>query len=176
MVNSDEIVFSAPNQGSNEDSMNKIRLFRDALGQFCTGVVAITSVDNNGFNIGITVNSFSSLSLTPPLILWSLSETSESFQNFLYGDNFIVNILAREQENIATKFSISGKNKFNGIETSLNENNLPIINGCMAYLECEVYNRITGGDHDIIVGEVKKFCSKKKRPLVFFNGKYSSIS
>ena len=176
MDNSEEIVFKSPKQSSQQNIENDIRLFRDTLGQFCTGVVAITSIDNNGFKIGITVNSFSSLSLSPPLILWSLSEKSESFQNFLYGDRFIVNILAREQETIASKFSISGKNKFNGIETKPSESKVPIISGCMAYLECEVYNRVTGGDHDIIVGEVKKFSSRKKSPLIFFNGKYGSIN
>jgi len=151
------------------------RLFRDVLGQFCTGVVAITSIDSNGHRIGITVNSFSSLSLNPPLILWSIAKTSDSYQNFILDSSFIVNILARDQEDIAAKFSIPDKDKFTGVETKLGLNNIPMIHGCMAYLQCDVYSRYEGGDHDIIVGLVNKFVNIKKDPLVFFNGKYGSI-
>jgi len=156
-----------------DDSDN--RLFRDVLGQFCTGVVTITSIDSDGYKIGITVNSFSSLSLDPPLILWSIAKTSDSFQNFILGSSFIVNILGRDQEHIASKFSIPNKNKFSGVNTTLGLNNIPMIDNSMAYLECDVYNRYVGGDHDIIVGLVKKFSNVKKDPLVFFNGKYGSI-
>jgi len=152
------------------------RAFRDALGQFCTGVTTITGLAPNGEPVGITVNSFSSLSLEPPLILWSLANSTPSFNCFGTGDPFVVNVLAADQEAVAMKFAQSGADKFDGVETLPGAHGVPIIPDCVAYLECIVDARHPGGDHDIIVGLVNRVFNFGKTPLLFHGGAFHSLS
>ena len=116
------------------------RELRDTLGQFCTGVTAITSLTTDNKRIGITVNSFSSLSLDPPLILWNLSKDSPNFVNFDVKSPFVVNILGKDQEEIARQFAKSIPDKFLGIRTLEGLAGVPMIEGCIAYFECFVHN------------------------------------
>lgn len=152
------------------------RAFRDALGQFCTGVTTITGVAPGGEPVGMTVNSFSSLSLDPPLILWSIANTTPSFNCFVQGDPFIVNVLAEDQEALAMQFAQSGADKFDGVETLSGAHGVPVIPDCVAYLECTVDARHPGGDHDIIVGLVKRVFNFSKSPLLFHGGAFHSLS
>lgn len=152
------------------------RAFRDALGQFCTGVTTITSLAEDGEPVGMTVNSFSSLSLDPPLILWSIANSTPSFDCFMQGEPFVVNMLAEDQQALALKFAQSGANKFDGVETLSGAQGVPIIPDCVAYLECTVDARHPGGDHDIIVGLVKRVFNFGKAPLLFHGGAFHSLS
>lgn len=151
------------------------RAFRDALGQFCTGVTTITTVSQSGERIGITASSFNSLSLDPPLILWSIANDTPSFEYFNKDDPFVVNVLAADQEDLALKFAQSGADKFDGVHTQAGLKGIPIIDGCVAYLECEVEARHPGGDHDIIVGRVHRVFNLRKAPLLFHGGAFHSL-
>lgn len=151
------------------------RAFRDALGQFCTGVTTITTVSQAGEPVGITASSFNSLSLDPPLILWSIADITPSFDCFSKGEPFVVNVLAAEQEDLAMKFAQSGTDKFDGVSTRPGLRGIPMIDGCVAYLECEVDARHPGGDHDIIVGRVHRVFNLRKAPLLFHAGAFHSL-
>jgi flavin reductase (DIM6/NTAB) family NADH-FMN oxidoreductase RutF len=159
---------------ANEDAQNA---FRNALGQFCTGVTAITTVTPDGELVGITVNSFNSLSLKPPLILWSIANTTPSFDCFKSDDPFVVNVLASDQKDLAMQFAKPGSDtKFDGVTTHVGLHGVPIIDGCVAYLECEVQARHPGGDHDIIIGRVCRFFNLRKAPLLFYAGVFQTLT
>jgi flavin reductase (DIM6/NTAB) family NADH-FMN oxidoreductase RutF len=146
------------------------RAFRNALGQFATGVTVMTGLAPNGERVGITVTSFNSLSLDPPLILWSLGRDGGSFSCFQVGAAFAVNVLAGDQRHLAERFASVGIPKFDGVETRLGHGKVPLIAGCTAYFECQVETRHPGGDHDIIVGRVRGLSNVGSDPLVFHKG------
>ena len=146
------------------------RQFRDTLGQFATGVTIMTTVASSGAYIGITVSSFNSLSLDPPLILWSIADTSSCHGYFKVGDSFGVNVLAEDQESLAVNFSKTGGDKFQGVQMSTGLSGVPLIGGCVVYFECCVEARYPGGDHDIIVGRVRRIFNVGKAPLLFHGG------
>ncbi|MEQ8733800.1 MAG: flavin reductase family protein [Rhodospirillaceae bacterium] len=151
------------------------RAFRDTLGQFCTGVTAVTTISPDDEWVGITANSFNSLSLDPPLILWSIARTTPSFDLFKAGDPFVVNVLSAAQEELAMQFAQSGADKFKNVKTHPGLRGIPIIDGCVAYLECDVEARHPGGDHDIIVGRVRRVFNLSKAPLLFHGGAFHSL-
>ncbi len=146
------------------------RQFRNTLGQFVTGVTAMTTLSPEGERVGITVSSFNSLSLDPPLILWSLARTSASFRCFQIGQPFAVNVLSAEQEGVARQFARVGSEKFEGIGLHVGLDRVPLIEGCVVYLECLTDARYPGGDHDIIVGRVRRIYNMGKSPLLFHGG------
>ncbi len=152
------------------------RAFRDALGQFCTGVTTMTTIAPDGEHVGITASSFNSLSLDPPLILWSIANDTPSFECFRIADPFVVNVLAADQEPLARKFAQSGSDKFSGVQVQAGLKGIPIIEGCVAHLECEVDARHPGGDHDIIIGRVHRVFNLRKAPLLFHGGAFHSLS
>jgi len=146
------------------------RQFRNTLGHFATGVTCMTTVSVNGEPVGITVSSFNSLSLDPPLILWSIAHNSASFAFFQVGDPFAVNVLSAEQEALATKFALAGGDKFGGVHVHKGLGGVPLLEGCVVYFECTVDARYPGGDHDIIVGRVRRIFNIGKTPLLFHIG------
>lgn len=147
------------------------RQFRDALGHFCTGVTVMTAlVPNSIENVGITVSSFNSLSLDPPLILWSIARESVSYNCYQVGSAFAVNVLSAEQEDLALRFARTGRDKFDGVNLYTGLDNVPLIDGCVVYLECRAEARYPGGDHDIIVGRVRRIFNIGKAPLLFHIG------
>lgn len=149
------------------------RELRDVLGAFVTGVTVVTTRDSNGVGHGVTVNSFSSVSLDPPLILWSQSTTSRSHAAFKGSDHFVVHILADDQIEISNHFAKSRDNKFEGMAHDLGIEGLPIIGGCSAHLECTKVAEYPGGDHVVFIGKVERFHHSSKRPLAFSRGKYA---
>jgi len=151
------------------------RAFRDALGQYCTGVTAITGLTAEGERIGMTVNSFSSLSLDPPLILWSIANTTPSFECFKKSEPFAVNVLASDQQDLAMQFAKSGTDKFDGVDVRDGRRGVPLLPGCVAYMECDVDARHSGGDHDIIVGRVHRVYNVGKEPLLFHGGAFLTL-
>jgi len=146
------------------------RQFRNALGHFATGVTCMTTLSSCGEPLGITVSSFNSLSLDPPLILWSISNTTASFTAFQVGEAFAVNVLSADQEHLAMKFAQPGGDKFVGVNVHAGLSGVPLIEGCVVYFECTVAARHPGGDHDIIVGRVRRTFSIGTKPLLFHGG------
>jgi len=149
--------------------------FRKTLGQFATGVTVMTTLGAAAEPVGMTVSSFNSLSLSPPLILWSIANTTAAFERFQLQDAFAVNVLAVGQEAWALQMAQSAKDKFSGIDVRLGLRGVPLIEGCVAYMECDVWARYPGGDHDIIVGHVNRILNTGKAPLLFHDGAFRSF-
>jgi flavin reductase (DIM6/NTAB) family NADH-FMN oxidoreductase RutF len=152
------------------------RELRDGFGEFLTGVTVVTTVDADGEPTGLTANSFSSLSLDPPLALFSIGKTSNTFEAFEAGNGFVIHVLAADQRNIATQFSTKGIDRFEGIEWSTGYDDLPVIAGTLASFECSREHTYEGGDHLILVGRIQRFAvGDRDRPaLGYFRSKYIS--
>ena len=148
------------------------RDFRRALGQFATGVTVVTARATDGRNLGITVNSFSSVSLSPPLILWSLARQASSFADFTNCSYFAVNVLEARQHHFSRQFSTPLSDKFAGVDCSEGKAGVPILNGAIAHFICRKVKQYDGGDHAIIVGEVEEYKYNEGEPLVFHSGRY----
>lgn len=146
--------------------------FRRALGHFSTGVTIITA-EADGTKAGITANSFSSVSLNPPLILWSVNKTSTSWPVFAATGAFAVNVLAVDQSALAAQFAQSGTDKFKGVEWTRGTTGAPLLANTTAHFECLRRFEYEGGDHLIVVGEVTRFSRFDRRPLVFTQGRFS---
>ena len=148
------------------------KALRQALGDFVTGVTIVTTVDAAGRLYGLTVNSFNSVSLDPPLILWSQSNTAPSHAVFGTASSFAINILAEDQIELSNRFARSGADKFAAVAFEYGVHGLPLLAGCRAWLECAVSARIPGGDHTIYIGEVKAIRRAERKPLAFGGGQY----
>ncbi|MCP8894715.1 flavin reductase [Shinella daejeonensis] len=148
------------------------RLFRRCLGQYGTGIAIITG-ESDGRRAAVTVNSFSSVSLDPPLILWSIARTSRSFPIFTGGGRFAVNILSSQQMDVSRHFSSKIEDKFADSAWSPGAYGTPLIDGCLAHLECETHSLVEGGDHVIVIGLVKRASRFEGTPLLFSQGQYS---
>lgn len=152
------------------------RDFRDALGSFPTGVTVVTALAPDGSAIGVTISSFNSVSLEPPLILWSLSRTSPSLAAFVQASHYAVNVLAVDQQRISESFASPDSDRFNGVEVNRGLGGAPLIAGCAAWFECSNEAHYPGGDHLILVGRVHSFAQgKAAEPLVFHAGRYRSL-
>lgn len=147
--------------------------FRKALGSFATGVTIITARDARGSPVGLTVNSFNSVSLNPPLVLWSLAETSNSLPVFRGATHWAVHVLATDQDALSGRFARRGENKFAGIDTESGLGEVPLLRGCTARFQCRTAFQYQGGDHLIFVGEVLSFDRRDSAPLVFHGGSYA---
>jgi flavin reductase (DIM6/NTAB) family NADH-FMN oxidoreductase RutF len=149
------------------------REFRNALGMFPTGVAVVTTRAGNGAFVGLTINSFSSLSLDPPLVLWSLNSRSPSAAAFERATHFAVNILCHDQVEISRRFASQVPNKFAELEVDAGLGDVPLIRGCSARIECRAHARHDGGDHLLFIGHVERFAyDREKRPLVYHGGRY----
>lgn len=152
-----------------------LREFRHALGSFVTGVTIITTVDGQGRPIGLTANSFSSVSLDPPLVLWSQSLTAPSHSVFRGAERFAISILAEDQQGLSDRFARGAQDKFNGVAWRTGLGGLPLIEGAAAVLECTRHAIYPGGDHAIFIGRVERFERHGRAPLVFGSGQYHGI-
>ena len=150
------------------------RALRNALGTFATGVTIVTTTSGDGMPIGLTCNSFSSVSLSPPLVLWSLSLRSPNLSNFLQAPHFAVNILAADQVPIAQRFARSITNKFDGVGYRNGLCGVPLVEGAAARLECRNETRYYSGDHVIFIGHVLHYTCSDALPLVFCKGRYTA--
>ena len=148
------------------------REFRRTLGAFTTGVTVMTTLDTDGRAYGVTANSFSSVSLDPPLILWSQALTSSSYAAFRDCERFVVNILAAHQIGVSAQFARSGEDKFRGIDVRAGLGGVPIIDECAAYLECTKVAAHPGGDHVVYIGRVERIHRSEHRPLAYGDGRY----
>ncbi len=148
---------------------------RRALGKFATGIAIVTTEAESGKREGLTINSFASVSLDPPLVLWSLKRDALSLQTFIDSGTFIINILSAEQSDLSTHFARPQADKFAGIEHSPGANGCPKFPGCLAQFECETVEVLDGGDHAIFLGRVQKFAESSGMPLIYSEGKYCHI-
>jgi flavin reductase (DIM6/NTAB) family NADH-FMN oxidoreductase RutF len=152
------------------------RDFRNALGTFATGVTIVTSIGPDGSPIGFTCNSFSSVSLSPALVLWSLSLRSPNLNNFLQAPNFAINVLAADQRALSQRFAQSVAKKFEGVRYTQGKLGLPLIFDAAAHLECRNETRYYSGDHVIFIGHVLHYSYRECAPLLFHRGRYAGLT
>jgi len=153
------------------------RAFRNALGHFATGVCVITTTSPDGEEVGVTVNSFASVSLDPPLVLWSLDRVSDRVPLFMAADHFIVNVLDGRSQHVSHRLSRKGERSIGDEPCAKGVTTLPILKDALAHFECKVEARHDGGDHVIFVGRVLSFDHKEDGdPLLFYRGRYRSLS
>ena len=147
--------------------------FRAALGTFATGVTIVTARDASGQAVGLTANSFNSVSLSPPLVLWSLARSAGSMPAFARGSHYAINILAADQRELAERFSSKAADRFAGVGFRQGIAGAPILEGACAVFECFNRSQYEEGDHIIFVGEVER-CEQREgaQPLIFHGGRY----
>jgi flavin reductase (DIM6/NTAB) family NADH-FMN oxidoreductase RutF len=148
------------------------RDFRNALSTFATGVTIITARGPDGEPVGLTVNSFASVSLDPPLVLWSQSLFAQSLQAFQAASHFVVNVLAADQVELSKRFAGEHDNRFLDVAHIVPDHGAPVIAGCAAHFECRNADRHYGGDHVIFIGRVERFAFTPKPTLMFCHGRY----
>ena len=149
------------------------RKFRQALGRFGTGVTVVTTSTDDG-PLGMTANSFSSVSMDPPLVLWAPSKFSKRYPHFERSSHFAIHVLTEDQAEICNGFAKSS-NAFDGLNWHYNETRTPLIDGCLARFECRKSACHEGGDHMIMVGEVERAALSDGSPLMFFGGQLGSF-
>jgi flavin reductase (DIM6/NTAB) family NADH-FMN oxidoreductase RutF len=150
------------------------RHFRMALSQFATGVTVITTRLPSGAFLGLTASSFNSVSLDPPLVLWSLSRNAKSLPVFTGNSHYVINVLSGDQVALAERFAMRIDNRFEGVDFDLSHAGLPILKGVSAWFECHNRSRYPEGDHVIFVGEVERCDFMPQQALVFQGGKFMS--
>lgn len=150
--------------------------FRKTLGNFATGVTIMTTSDEAGSPVGMTANSFSSLSLDPPMVLWSIAKTSSKFDSFNTSSHFAIHVLHQEQQHLSGQFSQKETDRFANVNVDDGVGGVPLLADYHARFQCEVAHRYDGGDHVIIVGEVKAMDENDHDPLMFYQGSYVSLA
>jgi flavin reductase (DIM6/NTAB) family NADH-FMN oxidoreductase RutF len=150
------------------------RAFRDALGQFATGVTLVT-IDGPDGAMGFAANSFSSLSLDPALVLWSLAKSSRRYPFYAAAQHFAVHVLAIDQMGLIERFGRQGTG-FDGLAHDLNPHRVPLIGGALARFECDLHATHEGGDHLIVVGRVTRAVCQGGTPLLFSKGQMGRFS
>ena len=152
-------------------TIDSIKL-RSAFGSFITGVTVVTCRDSQGNAVAMTANSFSSVSLDPPLCSWSIAKTARNFEAFQTCSHFTVHVLHSGQEHISRHFASKIDDKFSDVPHSIGRCNIPVLDDYSARFECETEYRYAGGDHVILVGRVMTFDYLDREPLIFFKGNY----
>jgi len=152
------------------------RQLRDAFGRFATGVTVITAVLPDGRRTGLTVNSFTSLSLDPAMILWNLRSGSPSEPAFAKGRAFAVNVLAISQQDISQRFCRPADDKFSGVEVEDGIEGVALLSGSLAAFECRVEDTVTCGDHRIVIGRVLAARYGEGEPLIYSQGRYCTAA
>lgn len=148
------------------------KIYRRALSCFATGVAVVTTTEDDGTPVGMTISSFNSVSIDPPLVLWSIAKVARRYEQFVSNQYFVVNVLALHQQDLSTRFSRSGGNEFAGLEWVAGLGGAPILPEYAACFECETENVYEGGDHKIIVGRVCELDDRETDPLIFYRGQF----
>ena len=146
--------------------------YRRALSCFATGVAVVTTRESDGERLGMTISSFNSVSLDPPLVLWSIAKDALSYDKFSAADHFAVNVLAMHQKDVSARFARSGADKFEGLDCREGISGIPILPEYAACFECSLEHCYDGGDHSIIVGRVLRFEDRETDPLIFYRGRF----
>jgi len=150
--------------------------FRRALGMFATGVTIVTARSADGTPVGVTANSFNSVSISPPLVLWSLSKNAYSLATFSQATHWNVHILAENQVEMSNLFARAGHDKFNGLQLDSAPAQTPLLQDCSARFQCRTMFQYEGGDHVIFVGEVLEYDRSERPPLLYVTGGYALAS
>ena len=158
-----------------ENRIEQIDLYKQVMGNYPTGVTVVTTFDGNNKPIGMTVNSFASVSLDPLLILWSIDKRVGSYETFIKADKFAVNILASDQSDLCSLFSSKVEDRFSQCDWKESELKLPTLTNSLAVLQCKTKQVIEAGDHRIIIGEVIDIHNEKKEPLLYHRRKFGPI-
>lgn len=147
---------------------------RNVLGNFCTGVTVVASVDD-GEPVGMACQSFASLSLSPPLVLFCPSRASRSWARIARSGHFCVNVLAADQQDVSAVFGRPGESKFSGLDWSHSPNGAPVLDGVLTWVDCLVETVHSAGDHHVVVGRVTELGpARQARPLLFYRGDYTA--
>ena len=156
----------------NDDPSIDLADFRRALSCFATGVAVVTTVDRRGARVGMTISSFNSVSLDPPLVLWSIAVKACSYETFINAEYFAVHVLTMEQQDLSARFARTGADKFAGLDCREGLRGVPILPEYAACFECRTEHRHAGGDHRIIVGRVLRLEDRESDPLIFYRGRF----
>lgn len=148
-----------------------VDLYKQAMGNYPTGVTVVTAIDENGEPIGLTVNSFASVSIDPILVLWSIDESVSTYSTFKNIDKFAVNILSSDQKDLAFLFASREQERFINCEWTMSDNGLPMLTGALATLQCKTHNQIEIGDHTTLFGEVIDIHLEDTDPLLYHKRK-----
>ena len=151
------------------------RELRRVLGSFATGVTIVTALDAARQPRGMTANSFTSVSLKPPLVLVCVATASSLWQTFAQASHFAINVLGDHQRELSKRFAAPHPDRFAGIDWSIGATGAPILDGVVSYLECRRHRDVEAGDHMILLGEVVRFDRDSKPPLVFHQGDYATL-
>ncbi|WP_425099954.1 flavin reductase family protein [Tropicibacter sp. S64] len=149
------------------------RAFREALGRFGTGVTVITCETGTG-PLGITANSFSSLSLDPPLVMWAPAKSSSRYPFFTAAERFAIHVIARDHASPCWTFARDG-DAFDQFDWHRSEHGVPLLDGCLSRFECVTHATHDGGDHSIVVGRVERVTTRDGDPLLFVGGAYGGF-
>lgn len=153
--------------------------FRKASGLWATGVSIVTTVDQSGKALGLTMNSVTSLSLDPPLYIVNLDKNSDTLPALEGSGAFCINVLADGQQDLSNRFAKKGDNKFDGVDYESGIENVPRLSGALMTIDCRVKSLFDGGDHKIVVGEVEQISHldpEISKPLLYYRGRYAEIS
>ncbi|QGQ44830.1 flavin reductase family protein [Metabacillus sediminilitoris] len=151
------------------------QLFKEVMGNYPTGVTILTTTDIEGTPLGLTVNSFASVSLDPLMILWSIDHRVSTIQSFIEGGKFAVHILAGEQQELCKTFASKNVDRFSNCTWQLSDNQLPIIEGAFAVMECKTFKTVEAGDHTILIGEVINIQKEDKEPMLYHRRHFGAI-
>jgi 3-hydroxy-9,10-secoandrosta-1,3,5(10)-triene-9,17-dione monooxygenase reductase component len=165
------------NESPRDDRPDALRridplVFRQALGQFATGVTIVTTRAPDGTPVGLTANSFTSLSLDPPLVLWSLARSARSREVFESSEHFAIHVLGADQLELSMRFASRSDTKFAGLMMAEGHGGVPLLANCAARFQCRKTEAIDGGDHRIYIGEVLELDHCACEPLLFHAGQY----
>jgi flavin reductase (DIM6/NTAB) family NADH-FMN oxidoreductase RutF len=171
------VINSTPMPSQPQPAMSKVekQQFRRICGKFASGITVATVCDASGAPHGMTANSFTSVSITPPLVLICVDHRARILEHFRIGDHFGINILSASQRALSDKFAGSGYDRFEGIAWRPGETGVPLLTDVLATLECVRSNVVTAGDHDIVIGEVLHADCQDGEPLVFYSSQYRSL-
>jgi flavin reductase (DIM6/NTAB) family NADH-FMN oxidoreductase RutF len=151
------------------------QLFRRVCGKYATGITVVTILDANQTPHGMTANSFTSVSLDPPLVLFCIDRKTAFLSHFLSGARYAINVLHEEQQEVSTCFARTGRDRFQGVAWTPGANGAPILAGVLASLECSVTQMVEAGDHVVVIGKVLHATWREGQPLVYFNSSYQSL-
>ena len=151
------------------------RTYRRTCARFATGITVVTTLDSQGHPHGMTVNSFSSVSLDPPLVLVSIDLKNAILGHFISSSWFAINVLAEHQEDLSRRFSSPSENRFLDLDWHAGTAGTPLLDGVLAQLECSVVRTLEAGDHTVLIGEVRRAVHAEGKPLVYFDSAYHNL-
>lgn len=156
-------------------TMEKAEIFKKIMGQYPTGVTIVTTMDENKNPVGLTVNSFASVSIAPLMVLWCIDKRSSALDVFLQGGKYAVHTLSTDQAEACWAFAGKEKDRFSKVQWETSSNGLPIIQDSLGVFECKTVNKIDAGDHFILLGEVIDLSFAEKAPLLYYNRNVGGI-